>query len=257
MADVGRLERLVRSGGASQDDLHALFVHYRDLAEATSSVRKQAKPLKRAAFLVDQMAKRELDHPERIPTYLDILERTLPHHPLGAAGIRRTASKLRAQGLKHSQSSSPKQLLSVSRRLPIDTASIGLGDPSHHQDFDLAASMRDGRRLIGSTGYDGWMDSEVRWLEAPEPVLRASEYEQAHGASPTVVITAPAGRLVLGDGLAFNPWDLAGGIDVPPGNYLATLFSFQSGEFDRVIAVFCATKRQPPNEFERSDGLFD
>lgn len=251
--DLGELEPQASRDPSSVSgaDHDRLVGHYWQQATDEEDFRERQKLLKRAAFFVEHAVAGGVSDPERLSSYLDILE--------AAAEVQSDTAELRrvqAQIRFLQSGSAPRVRDSVSGNIFVDGGTVFVGDVDEVPN-DWGAPfeetfigwMQRGARLCVATG-DGGFPVELRLVDGDGPHLPAEELAQVHRCSAAVVLDVPTGRLGMGElPVTPGPSGEGGGdrwteLQVAPGAYEACIYATPAG----LVAVACPTTDSPPND---------
>lgn len=136
----------------------------------------------------------------------------------------------------------PKILLKKSTTIVLDSATIAIGDKSYSTDtseaLDEIELINAGKIYSFGTGSDGTFNVQLRVVEAPEPVLTSKEYKNVVGASPTIFLTFPSGKVAVDDyGISSSNNQIEE--TIIPGNYKCQVFVFKfpKGDYSFYIVL--------------------
>lgn len=257
---------------AKPEDLDILARHYWDLATGTDDFREKRKHLRKSSFFAGLAFTAGADAVEQLELYRAIFQHAA-EVSAWPEDERRKLSKVIARWLEKTGADQQEVLKKARGRIIVEGGSISLGDrarvsPSgesiYTSEKEMVEWVNRGERLTFRTGGDGVYKTELRLINAAEPVLTAKEYKKFVTPTPTVVINVSSGALGMAECAYFfgEPWDkkkVEGTVclDVPPGRYKACAYGFSTpAGYESVIAVVTATSDEARNETKSVDSLF-
>ncbi len=247
-------------GQWSASELESLVRRLASAASNTKDFRVKQRLLKRAAFLVRKACDSDIQDARLLREWMNLVQTAAAMHAF-PQDLRKLHGQLTKRWLEASGHKEPRLLARKKASLSTEVATFAIGDadiaPGTPLGDDLAAAwMQAGERLIFTTGGDGTYRFEIRLIDALEPVLEAKEYARITGATPTLVLAFPTGRL----GIAslhdmVVPWGARAvanrtELRVEPSNHKVCVYGKSSGD---ITVVLCKTEDATPNKLDGLD----
>lgn len=244
----------------SAAELESLVRRLASAAANTKDFRVKQRLLKRAAFLVRKRCDSVVQDAGMLREWMDLVQTAAAMHAF-PQDLRKLHGQLTRRWLEASGHNEPRLLARKKAKLSTEAATFAIGDAGIAPGTPLAdeltpAWMEAGERMIFTTGGDGIYRFEIRIIDALEPVLEAKEYARVTGATPTLVLAFPTGRLGIAslyDMVA--PWGAKAvanrtELRVEPTNHKVCVYGKSSGE---ITVVLCRTEDATPNKVDGLD----
>lgn len=109
-------------------------------------------------------------------------------------------------------------------------------------DDQILRAMNEGRFFLASFGSDGSYSVAIRWVDAIEPVLKSTEYENLEASSDIGFLRIESAELRFG---APERLEKAAVLDVPKGLMKVQIFCLLKRNRSRIVLVACRTDEAP------------
>jgi len=168
--------------------------------------------------------------------------------------LTRTRIKLIQHKLALLNISKVNVLAKQNQAVTVESGTITVADPIQASEFpftnytkkEFENFMNQGCGLILSTGSDGIFDTQLRLVEAPEPLLSPNEYKFLEAATNTITITVKSDHIGIADLHQLSSSNHV--FDINPGFYKICAYLFDNKKnFRCYYIVLSKTQETPEN----------